>query len=838
MSALYTGAFYEGKREGARRSAMEILPVVLDWIRPGSIVDVGCGTGTWLSVCHELGIEEYLGIDGEHVEEAALEIARERFRALDLTRPLLLGRQFDLVLCLEVAEHLPRACAPTFIDSLTSLGPVVLFSAAVPLQGGEHHVNEQWPEYWARLFRTRGYVAIDCLRDPFWSNPNVEPWYAQNLFVYVRDSHVARFPGLEPTFRRTDPSRLARVHPRSNRKGCDGPEPVVRAGESVHGIDLEVTQPIPGVRCPAAERLVCRVHLEGVELGSVELPVVGGSVSAYVLEDAVAARFAWQILGRFFAATVYGGGRGARPPGDDHRAALALLHDDIGWVTFLQELWGRPGWPRSRFYDPTFDDPAARALTLEAGSFTCEVSDDPPDVSAPPARRLPLLLTVGGIALGTVTVPVNRGRVRGQAMRAAIIAAIGFELCRAAVRGALLGSPLEDGRSLRERLRAGASRARERRSPLASLGLAPTLELAVGPDEPLLLLARRHGETFGTSACRRAELPSDAADALLSAAHAAGEAVVAIPASARSFARVFYAPELVRTARTRRPALPQRLARGLARRARVLRNALTPAGPLQVRQERIVRAVELVCADRDRRAVPAVATETLPILLYHRVTAVEQAATAPYRVRPEALEEHLRFLSDAGYYTIGLEAWRLAMAAATPLPGRAIVLSFDGAYEEILTEVWPLLRRYGFLATVFVTAETVGQREVPDDLYGERVTYLGWRELRRLQAGGVELGSLSYSTRPLTALSPAAIVGDACRSRTVLERRLRAPVRAFAYPHGHSDPAVQHWIGACGYTFGLSCRPSRSSFGDSLLDLPRIEILGTDTLAELPARLQ
>jgi peptidoglycan/xylan/chitin deacetylase (PgdA/CDA1 family) len=445
---------------------------------------------------------------------------------------------------------------------------------------------------------------------------------------------------------------------------------------------------------------------------------------------------------------------------------------------------------------------------------------------------------VGGVAVGAVTVPVGRGRVRSQEIRAAITAELGFELCRAAVREGLIGGPLDDEHSLRARLRARASQARERRSPAAALGLAPALELALGPDEPLLLLARRPGDPAGTSACRRAELPADAASALLDAAQGSGEPVVAVPATARAFARVFYAPELVRPARPARPALPARLGAGLARRARgVLRAALEASSPSQVRRERIVRTVELACAARDPRAVPAVATERLPILLYHRVTAVGGAATGPYRVRPEALEEHLRFLSEAGYYTIGLETWRRAMTAATPLPGRAIVLTFDGAYEEILTEVWPLLRRYGFLATVFVTAETVGRRQFPDDLYGERVTYLGWRELRRLQAGGVELGSLSYSTRPLTALSPAAIVGDACRSRTLLERNLRRPVRAFAYPHGHTDPSVQHWIGACGYTFGLSCRSARSSFADSLLDLPCIEVLGTDRLAELSARL-
>jgi len=841
-SEFYTYAFYEGKREGARRSAREILPVVLAWIRPRSIVDVGCGTGAWLSVCRELGIEDYVGIDGEHVQEATLEIDRDRFRSFDLTKPLRLGREFDLVMSLEVAEHLPRASAPAFVDFLSSLGPVILFSAAVPLQGGANHLNEQWPEYWARLFSARGYVVIDCLRERVWANPNVEPWYAQNIFVYVRHSHLARFPVLETAFRRTDPSRLARVHPAGNRKGGDEAESSTEPRGSVHRIDLEVTQAIANVRCPTADRLVCRVRLEGIELGAIELPVVDGTVAAYILADAVAARFAWKILERFFATTIYGGGRVARRidgPEDDEPLALRTLHDDIGWVTFLQQVWDRPGWPAWRFYDPALVEPAASTVTRAESGLTCEVSDDPPEILAAGVRWLGLVVTIGGIAVGTLTVRVRQGRVRGQEIRAAITAEIGFELCRAVVREALLGRPLDEGGSLRERLRTRTAAARARRSSLAGLGLAMSLENALAPDAPVLLLARRRPEIFGTGQCRRAELPSNATRELLDAARAAGEMVAAVPTSATAFARIFYAPELVRLPHMTPLARAARLARGLRRHAtRSLQTPFVSKSPAAIRQERIVRAVERVCAERDPRAVPAVATDRLPILLYHRVTAVEQPATAAYRVRPQAFEDHLRYLRDAGYYAIGLETWRRAMAAARPLPGKAIVLTFDGGYEEILTHVWPLLKRYGFLATVFVTVETVGRRGVPDHLYGERVSYLSWRELRRLQAKGVEVGSLSYGHAPLTALSATEVIQDALRSRMILERHLRRPISAFAYPHGHTDACVQHWIGSCGYAFGLSCRQARSSFADSPLDLPRIEVMGTDTAVELSGRLQ
>ena len=97
-----------------------------------------------------------------------------------------MDREFDLVPSLEVAEHLPKPCAEEFVDSLTRLGSSILFSAAIPLQGGKHHLNEQWPAYWARYFQERGYVAIDCIRDKIWQDDNVEFWYARNILIFVR----------------------------------------------------------------------------------------------------------------------------------------------------------------------------------------------------------------------------------------------------------------------------------------------------------------------------------------------------------------------------------------------------------------------------------------------------------------------------------------------------------------------------------------------------------------------------------------------------------------------------------------------------------------------------
>ncbi|HEY9662067.1 MAG TPA: methyltransferase domain-containing protein, partial [Allocoleopsis sp.] len=162
---LYTRNFYDSLHEGSRQSARAIVPIVMELIQPKSVLDVGCGTGNWLAVFHEYGIEDYLGIDGDYVDLDDLQISKQRFIPHDLKEPLPLDRTFDLVMTVEVAEHLPADLAEPFVKSLTRLSPVILFSAAIPQQGGTGHINEQWLEYWVERFQQQGYTAIDCLRD-------------------------------------------------------------------------------------------------------------------------------------------------------------------------------------------------------------------------------------------------------------------------------------------------------------------------------------------------------------------------------------------------------------------------------------------------------------------------------------------------------------------------------------------------------------------------------------------------------------------------------------------------------------------------------------------------
>ena len=211
MSSPYSSRYYEGLKEDSAGSARAVVPLVLKLFPARTVVDVGCGSGTWAKEYAAAGTD-ILGIDGQIVRDEQLVIPAERFLRRDLGQPLALDRRFDLVNCLEVAEHLAETRAGGFVADLCRLGDVVVFSAAVPGQGGTHHVNEQWPSYWLPKFQAQGFAALDCLRPQLWGNTAVAWWYVQNMFAFVKEARLADFPAARDAARQW-PTDL--VHPRA-----------------------------------------------------------------------------------------------------------------------------------------------------------------------------------------------------------------------------------------------------------------------------------------------------------------------------------------------------------------------------------------------------------------------------------------------------------------------------------------------------------------------------------------------------------------------------------------------------------------------------------------------
>ena len=193
-------------------AAEQVLPVLFEIYKPSSILDVGCGLGNWIEVAKKISGAEIKGVDGDYVDRRLLKIEENEFVECDLTKPFDLNRKFDLAICLEVAEHLPEASAEGFIKSITNHSDVIMFSAALPGQGGQHHINEQWPSYWQEHFNNCGFEMMDFFRFKIWNNPKIEYWYKQNLFLVVRKGHKLAKNEAEIAYSLVHPELVELIH--------------------------------------------------------------------------------------------------------------------------------------------------------------------------------------------------------------------------------------------------------------------------------------------------------------------------------------------------------------------------------------------------------------------------------------------------------------------------------------------------------------------------------------------------------------------------------------------------------------------------------------------------
>lgn len=337
-----------------------------------------------------------------------------------------------------------------------------------------------------------------------------------------------------------------------------------------HAIAIEITQPFPDLRLPAPiDRLHCRVEIEGEPLGELELPVCDGLVVGEVLADAVAAEFAWPILGRFFSSSIYRTLRVRRDASGwsvlrgEHVLAHALpgksfswsgAHDVIGWTLFLQEIWALPQPDSEAFY--AADTLSRRKMPANAKDFDAEwLAVDVLDSFSDPRRVPPhvdLVLTIADVPVSRTPAIVPKRTLTAHALRAATTADAGFELCRICVREALLQQPLSPQRTLRERLTEARRRRRQRSSngntaspsPTGMRGPAP-FAIATAPRPDLTLCPRFPSSPCGSSGSRRALLPRVAVEDVHRLALIQGvDLLTPSPATAVG-ATILYSPELL-----------------------------------------------------------------------------------------------------------------------------------------------------------------------------------------------------------------------------------------------------------------------------------------------------
>ena len=188
---MYPSQWHREFGDRTLASAHAILPPLLDRFAVASMVEVGCGHAHWSAAARDHGVAKLHCIDGAWNDRSQLLVDPNIFAEHDLARPLALPQRYDLAVCLEVAEHVAEHGAATLVASLVEAAPVVLFGAAIPMQGGHGHINEQWPSYWRDLFAAHGYRPHDLVRPRHWHDREIHYWYRQNCFVYVDESDAA-----------------------------------------------------------------------------------------------------------------------------------------------------------------------------------------------------------------------------------------------------------------------------------------------------------------------------------------------------------------------------------------------------------------------------------------------------------------------------------------------------------------------------------------------------------------------------------------------------------------------------------------------------------------------
>lgn len=188
----YDSGFFRYHKKYSFDSAKVIVPLLLKYYKVNSVIDVGCGNGAWLKAFQENGINNIIGYDYSDLPVGEYLIDKSRIvTGIDFSKNMVKVKdKFDLLICLELVEHLPNKSSTHFIKMLTDCTDVILFSAAIPGQMGECHINEQPPFYWRSIFNHLDFIEIDFIKPLVWKDQRVAWWYRQNITFYVKKSYL------------------------------------------------------------------------------------------------------------------------------------------------------------------------------------------------------------------------------------------------------------------------------------------------------------------------------------------------------------------------------------------------------------------------------------------------------------------------------------------------------------------------------------------------------------------------------------------------------------------------------------------------------------------------
>jgi len=215
----------------------------------------------------------------------------------------------------------------------------------------------------------------------------------------------------------------------------------------------------------------------------------------------------------------------------------------------------------------------------------------------------------------------------------------------------------------------------------------------------------------------------------------------------------------------------------------------------------------------------AVPPRTVPVLLYHSVSAEPTGLMQRYTLSPSTFRQQMAWIADNGFDTITVSDYASALRGDKPWPRRPLVVTFDDGYADFLAEAAPVLAELDIVSTIYVTTRPIG-RTRRGTMSGQAM--LTWSELRELPALGVEIGSHSHDHAQLDLLAGDRLVHQVGTCKRALEDHLQLRVASFAYPHGYNSAATRRAVRSADYTSACGVGNALSHPRDDLWSISRI----------------
>jgi peptidoglycan/xylan/chitin deacetylase (PgdA/CDA1 family) len=208
----------------------------------------------------------------------------------------------------------------------------------------------------------------------------------------------------------------------------------------------------------------------------------------------------------------------------------------------------------------------------------------------------------------------------------------------------------------------------------------------------------------------------------------------------------------------------------------------------------------------------------IPVLMYHEIADACETRSR-LAVPPSAFADQLALLHDRGWRTITAGKLSTILLDGAGLPERTVVLSFDDGYENFYSRAMPLLAKYSFTATVFMTSRWVKEARPP----GPGIPrMLSWTQLSDVADAGIEIGSHGITHPELDQLTDEHLYDELFLSKERLEDRLGMEVSGLAYPFGYSNSAVCLAAQKAGYTYGCAVGNRITMPEEDIFAIPRL----------------